>query len=181
VPASAHDERLARLLRLLRPAPASWVARAKRIALAYARATRLTDRDLELLTSRLAEDALFREQFDADPVAAARAAGLRDLAVVLAAEVHELIALAEQIATDESYRAELGADPIATLSSAGIPVESSEQLLEALGVGEDVHARVPEVVAHVQLEQPIRARLVNLLLGTTSVASKLHAAARSLS
>lgn len=156
------------------------MARAKRIATEYARASRLTDRDLASLTNRLETDALFREQFDADPVAAARAAGMRDLALVLAAETHELVALAEQIAADEGYRAELEADPMSTLSSAGIPVESSEALLQALGAREDVLEKVPDVVAHRQLQQPVHARLVTLLLGTTSVAAKIHAAARSL-
>jgi hypothetical protein len=50
-----------------------------------------------------------------------------------------------------------------------------------LGVRADVlAARAPEVVAHGHLEQPLHARLVSLLLGTTSVVTKIRAAARSL-
>jgi hypothetical protein len=157
------------------------VARAKRIALAYARATHLTDVDIDRLVSTLEHDSRFRERFDVDPVSAARDAGMRDLAVVLAAEVHELIALAEQIAADAGYRAELEADPMSTLASAGIPAESSEALLHALGAREDVLAKVPEVVAHGQLGQPIRARLVTLLLATSSVAAGIRTAAGSQS
>ena len=76
-----YDEgRLARLLRLLRAAPQEWIRRAQRIPF---RSMTLTDRDLEELGRKLERDPSFRQQFDADPAAAAEAAGMHELSMRL--------------------------------------------------------------------------------------------------
>ena len=80
-------ERLASLLRLLRPAPATWVAKAKRISLGP-----LTAGDLTELTRKLELEPAFRKNFDADPVVAAETAGLRGLAAHMRLELAELFA-----------------------------------------------------------------------------------------
>src|SRR5439155_4493610 len=100
-----YDEaRLVRLLRLLRAAPVEWVRRAQRIPL---RSAPLTDRDLEELGRRLEQDASFRREFDVDPVAAAKAAGMGELGARLEYEIGELIALAGRVARDANRRDEL--------------------------------------------------------------------------
>jgi putative modified peptide len=179
------NERLARLLRLLRPAPLDWVTKAKRMFLDQsvqgqpARvAKRLTDGDLAKLRRALEIDPLFRQRFDADPVAAAEAAGMGDLALGLEREMRELVALAERIANDDAYRAELDADPVAALATAGMPAATAEPLLQALAVPDEVLAKLPEVVAHHHEQLPVKARLLILLLGTTAVAEKIRAVAR---
>src|SRR5207253_1791692 len=71
-----YDEgRLARLLRLLRAAPQEWIRTAQRIPF---RTMTLTDRDLEELGRKLERDPSFRKRFDADPAAAAEAAGMQE-------------------------------------------------------------------------------------------------------
>jgi hypothetical protein len=62
----------------------------------------LADRELAELTRRLNSEPGFRERFDADPVAAAEAAGMRQLVVSLERELRELVALAERIANDQA-------------------------------------------------------------------------------
>src|SRR5256886_4884587 len=47
----------------------------------------LTDRDVEELGRRLEQDASFRRKFDVDPVAAAKAAGMRELGARLEYEI----------------------------------------------------------------------------------------------
>ena len=76
VPTDLHaNERLGRLLRLLRPAPEGWVARAKHIFSERPDGSSvpalLTDGDLAALARLLERDASFRERFDRDPAAAA--------------------------------------------------------------------------------------------------------------
>ena len=101
MPVNSHiDERLARLLRLLRPTPDGWVAKAQRTLLdmivrddRVLAETVLTDGDLVELRRRLETDPLFRQRFDADPVAAAEAAGMRELALGLEREMRELVRL----------------------------------------------------------------------------------------
>jgi putative modified peptide len=179
------DERLARLLRLLRPAPHGWVTKAQRIPFdmsvrgqPVAEERRLTDGDLAELGRELEIDPIFRQRFDADPVAAAEAAGMRELALGLQREMRELVALAERIANDDVYRAELDTDPVAALVAAGMPAATAEPLLQALAVPDEVLAMLPEVVAH-QLEQlPLKARLLILLLGSSAVAEKIRSATR---
>jgi hypothetical protein len=139
---------------------------------------RMPNGDLERLTRKLETDPSFREQFDADPVAAAEAAGMRELAKGLERETRELVALAERIAADDGYRAQLYADPATTLASAGIPFESSEPLLNALTAPDDVVARVPEVVAHRLQQLPLDARLLTLLLESKSVVERIRVTAR---
>jgi putative modified peptide len=177
------DERLARLLRLLRPAPTAWVTKAQRIPLDMSFGDQpvvdersLTDGDLAKLGRELEIDPVFRRRFDADPVAAAEAAGMVELAVGLEWEMRELVALAERIANDDVYRAELDTDPVAALVAAGIPAATAEPLLQALAVPHEVLAKLPEVVAHQHDEQPLRVRLLILLLGSTAVAEKLRGA-----
>jgi hypothetical protein len=179
------DERLARLLRLLRPAPRDWVTKAQRIFLdlsttAHPRAaeTGLTEGDLAELRHALESDALFRQRFDADPIAATQAAGLRELALRLAREMRELVALAERIAIDDVYRAELDADPVATLVAAGMPAATAAPLLQALAVPDDVLAKLPEVVAHQHERPPLKARLLIILLGSTAVVETIRSPAR---
>jgi hypothetical protein len=140
--------------------------------------TDLTGGDLAELGRMLEIDLTFRQRFDLDPVAAAEAAGMHQLASGLEREMHELIALAEQIANDDVYRADLHTDPVAALVAAGMPTATAEPLLQALAVPEDVLAKLPEVVAHQYEELPIQARLVILLLGSTAFAEKIRSATR---
>jgi hypothetical protein len=179
------DGRLVRLLRLLRPAPQGWVTKAQRIPLdmrvrdrPLADDRRLTDGDLAELGRELEIDPMFRRRFDADPVAAAEAAGMRELALGLEREMRELVALAERIANDAVYRAELDTDPVAALVAAGMPAATAVPLLQALAVPDEVLAKLPEVVAHQYEQLPLRARLLILLLGSSAVAEKVRAATR---
>ena len=179
------DERLARLLRLLRPAPQGWVTKAQRIPLdmsvrgqSVAEERRLTEGDLAELRRELEIDPMFRQRFDADPVAAAEAAGMRELALGLEREMRELVALAERIANDDVYRAELDTDPVWALVAAGMPAATAEPLLQALAVPDEVLAMLPEVVAHHHEQLPLKARLLILLLGSTAVAEKIRSATR---
>ena len=172
------DVRLAHLLQLLGPAPQGWISKAQRIWDSQADATTLTDRDLAELGHRLESDPVFRQRFDADPVAAVEAAGMDELASRLDQEMRELIALAERIASDNVYRSELDTDPVAALAATDLPPATAEPLLRALAVPDDVLGKLPDVVAHQQEEQPLRARLLVLLLGSPAVAEKIRAAAR---
>jgi hypothetical protein len=140
--------------------------------------TGLTDRDLAELGRELEIDPMFRKRFDADPVAAAKAAGMRELAVGLEREIRELLALAERIANDDIYRGELDRDPVAALVAAGMPVATAEPLLQALAVPDEVLAKLPEVVAHEYEQLPLKARLLILLLGRPAVTEKIRAAAQ---
>ena len=121
---------------------------------------------------------MFRRRFDADPVAAAENAGMPELAVGLEQEIREVVALAERVAYDDVFRAELEADPVPALAAAGMPEAAAEQLLNVLDVPDEVLARMPEVVAHHQQDLPLRAHVLILLLGSTAVTEKLHAATR---
>ena len=57
--------------------------------------------------------------------------------------------MAGRIARDDAYRVELAADPLAALAAAGIPAAATtEPLLRALAVSEEMVAKLPEVVAH---------------------------------
>ena len=88
VPLNPYDDvRLARLLSLLRPAPRSWVTRAQRIP---AEERTLTDGDLAELARKLEINPMFRQRFDADPVAAAEGAGMHELGLRLERELREL-------------------------------------------------------------------------------------------
>lgn len=178
------DGRLARLLRLLRPAPQGWVTKAQRIPLDMSvrdqtavEERRLTDGDLAELGRKLESDPMFRRRFDADPVAAAEAAGMRELASGLEREMRGLVALAERIANDDVYRAELETDPVAALVAAGMPAATAEPLLQALAVPDEVLAKLPDVVAHRYEQLPLKARLLILLLGSTAVVEKTRSAA----
>jgi putative modified peptide len=177
------DDDLARLLRLLPPAPKGWVLKAQRTLLDMrtpeqreAPESRLTDRDLAELARELKIDPLFRKRFEADPVAAAEAAGMRELALGLERELRELVALAERIASDDVYRAEVDTDPVAALVAAGMPAASAEPFLQALAVPDEVLAKLPEVVAHQYEQFPLRARLLTLLIGSGAVAEKIRSA-----
>ena len=139
---------------------------------------RLTDGDLAELGRELEIDPMFRQRFDADPVAAAEAAGMRELALRLEREMRELITLAERIANDDVYRADLDTDPVAALVAAGMPAATAEPLLQALAVPDEVLAMLPEVVAHQHEQLPLKARLLILLLGSTAIAEKIRSATR---
>jgi putative modified peptide len=121
---------------------------------------------------------MFRRRFDADPVAAAEDAGMPELAVGLEQEIRELVALAERVAYDDVFRAKLDADPVPALDAAGMPEAAAEELLNVLDVPDEVLARMPEVVAHHQQDLPLRAHVLILLLGSTAVTEKIHAATR---
>ena len=140
--------------------------------------TRVTDGDLAKLRRALEVDPLFKQRFDADPVAAAEEAGMRELALGLERELRELVALAERIAHDDVYRGELNADPVAGLAAAGMPAGTAEPLLQALAVSDDVLSKLPEVVAHQHEELSLKARLLLFLLGSTAVAHKIRAVTR---
>jgi hypothetical protein len=142
-------------------------------------ARRLTDGDLAKLARELETDPMFRQRFDADPVAAAEAGGMRELALGLEREMRELVALAERIAHDDVYRAELDTDPTAVLVAAGMPAAIVEPLLQALAMPDEVLARLPEVVAHQHVQPPLKAQLLILLLGSSAVAEKIRSVTRS--
>jgi hypothetical protein len=152
-----YDEaRLGRLLRLLRAAPVEWVRRAQRIPL---RSAPLSEDELETIAGRLERDPVFRRQFDDDPVAAAKAAGMRDLGLRLEYEIGELIALAERVARDAERREEL----VGALAAEGMPPES---LLDLIYVSDfEAHALQPR-----SLEQ--QAQL--LALSSAAVAAELR-------
>ena len=186
VPVNSYGvERLAHLLRLLRPAPLGWVTKVHRILLDLSvrdqpvvEERNLTDGELVELGRKLEIDRLFRQRFDANPVATAEAAGMRELALGLEWELRELVALAERIANDDVYRAELDTDPVAALVAAGMPAATAEPLLRALALPDEVLAKLPEVVAHRYEQLPLKARLLILLLGSTAVAEKIRSATR---
>jgi hypothetical protein len=181
---SYDNERLACLLGLLRPAPVEWVAKAQRIPVELTvsgqpvlEETPLTAGDLAELGRKLETDPMFRRRFDADPVAAAEAAGMHELGLHLRHELHELVALAGRIARDDAYRVELAADPLAALAAAGIPAAATtEPLLRALAVSEEMVAKLPEVVAHQHEQLSLRARLLILLLRSTAVGDQIRSA-----
>jgi len=172
-------ERLGRLLRLLPPAPEAWVVEAKRSLLERVRTPvrperSLTERDLARLTRALETDPAFRSRFDVDPVAAAGAAGMSDVASALEHELRSLVRLAERVANDHAYRAELESSPAATLAAEGIPVDGAQPLFEALALAQQA---LPEVVAHSHADESLRAQLVTLLLGSSAVRENVRAAA----
>jgi hypothetical protein len=164
-PTRYDDERLARLLQTLRPAPNDWVERAQQIPVGPP----LTDSDVAELSRMLERDAAFRERFDADPVGAAESAGMTALATQLRRELRELVSLAERITTDGAYLAQLEDDPEAAVVAAGIPGETTEPLLRAFALPDAVLDKVPEVSAHCMETLSPKARLVMLLLGTSAV------------
>ncbi len=166
------DHALARLLALLRPAPAAWVRRAQRIGLED---DALSEAEVAELQLRLEADPSFRGDFDEDPVAAAEAAGLGTLAAQLRRELRELVALAERIARDEAYRAQVAEDPASALTAAGVPEETIEPLLRELVVPEEWLAKLPDVAAHRRRRAPLKALLLNLLLGSAGVGVELRA------
>jgi hypothetical protein len=185
VPESVYaNERIARLLRLLRPAPDGWVRRARDIFVVRVAdppdpgASRLRDGEVGTLARALESDPVFRRHFDVDPVGAVEAAEMPALAAALERELHELVSLAERIAADDAYRVELTGDPVKTLADAGIPEDSAESLLRALAAPDYVLANLPEVVAHRYDAPSARARMLVLLLGSASVADRIRAAAR---
>jgi hypothetical protein len=139
----------------------------------------LTNSDLARLQRTLDADPMFRRRFDADPVAAAKDAGMPDVAVGLEQEIRELVALAERVAYDDVFRTNLEADPAAALDAAGMPGAAADRLLSALDVSDDVLARMPEVVAHQQQELPVEVHLLVLLLGSTAVTETMRAASRN--
>jgi hypothetical protein len=160
-----EEERLARLLQTLRPAPQDWVTRAQQIPVGPP----LTDIHVRALSRKLESDAEFRQRFDADPVAAAESAGMHGLATQMVRELRELVTLAERITTDAAYRSALEDDPHAAVVAAGIPGETAEPLLRAFAMPATLLDKVPEVSAHSMETLSPKARLVILLLGTTAV------------
>ena len=179
------DERLARLLSLFRPAPQAWVMQARGIFVDSGvgdtpapTARQLTDSDVASLRHALEVDLSFRQRFDADPVAAARAAGMDDLAAAIGHEMHELVALAERVARDGVLRVELGTAPVGALTAAGFPEAAALHLLSALDLQDETDALLPDVVAHEHEPQPPRSQLLIMLLGSTAVADRIHAALR---
>jgi hypothetical protein len=178
------NERLGRLLQLLRPVPEAWLSRAKQILSSapertIAVAKPLSDEDVARLRLALESDPLFRTRFDADPVSATAEAGMGAIAIAIEYEMSELLALAERVATDHAYRAELDADPVATLAAAGIPSAGAEPLLDAFAVTDEVRAKLPEVVAHEHRQPTPRAGLLILLLGAAAAVEKIRATSRS--
>lgn len=173
-------ERLAYLLRLLRPAPHRWVTKAQSTILemlaldrAAADATSLTETQLAELGHALERDPAFRRSFDTDPVAAAEAAGWSDLARGLEREMRGLVALAERIAADESFRAELGRDPRRVLVASGVPSAIAEPLRQALE-GSDAGSMVSDVVAHQHEQLPLTPSLISLLLRSSAFAEHIR-------
>jgi hypothetical protein len=100
------------------------------------------------------------------------------LAAQLRREMHELVSLAERIASDSAYRAELDDDPHQVLVGAGMPDETTEPLLRAFGLPEELLDKVPDVCAHRQEGLSLKARLVMMLLGTSALDEAIRAATR---
>lgn len=178
---SYGQERLARLLRLLQPAPPAWIEKAQRTLLELLThdpsadvGSGLTEAEVTDLARALELDPLFRKSFDEDPIATAEAAGWPTLARTIEREIAQLLALAERITTDASYREELLEDPLVRLEESGMPALAGEQLLQSLGVPDDVLARLPEVVAHRQDDGSSHSRLLILLLGSAAVGAMLR-------
>jgi hypothetical protein len=166
-----HEERLAQLLQLLRPAPEDWVRRAQELPLGVP----LTDADVAQLAQLLEREAGFRARFDADPIAAAETAGMQALAAQLKREMRELVSLAERIASDDTYRRELDEDPQAVLVAAGIPRETTEPVLRAFALPDEVLDKVPDFVAHRDEKLSLKARLVMMLVGTSALNEAVRA------
>ena len=141
--------------------------------------TPLTDNELATLRRALELDPLFRRRFDADPVAAAEAAGMRDVAAGLEHELRELVAFAERIARDSDLRAELETDPVAALAAAGFPDAATGSLLIVLDIQGEAQAMLPEVVAHHHQQPPPRGQVLIILLGSTAVTDKIQSALRN--
>jgi hypothetical protein len=173
-PTRYDDERLARLLQTLRPAPEDWVLRAQQIPVGPP----LTDADVAQLSRQLESDPDFRRRFDTDPVAAAESAGMTALATQLRREMRELVTLAERVTNDGVYRAQLEDDPRAAVVAAGIPGETTEPLLRAFAVPDAVLDKVPEVSAHCMETLSPKARLMILLLGTSAVDAVIRSTSR---
>jgi len=174
-------ERLVHLLQVLRPAPQHWVTKAQAAISEMLTRDRtrvgerpLTESQLTELRKALERDPAFRQSFEADPVAAAEAAGWLELAQGIEREIRALIALAERIAADDAFRAELDADPVTALEAADMPPDAAESLLRALATPDDLLAKLPDVVAHQHQQEPMRTRLLILLLGVTGVAETLR-------
>jgi hypothetical protein len=161
------DGRLARLLRLLHAVPLEWVRRAQRIPLTSAL---LSDRDLAELGRKLEQDPSFRRDFDADPVAAAEAAGMREIGLRLQRELRELVALAERVASDEAQRVKL----VAALGGESVTVAGAKPLLDLLAVA----STSADVEAHVLGKPGAEESLLLLLLTSPAVADELRAAVR---
>lgn len=184
MPADGYgNERLGRLLGLLRPAPEEWVLRAQRIFVGLGVAETpvvetLTARDLAQLQRALESDAGFRARFDADPVAAAEGAGMPEVGAALERELRELVALAERVAADDPYRTALETDPVDVLGAAGIDSTAVEPVLDALGMPDEVLSRVPDVVAHAQQKQPVGAGFLIALLTSDAAVESVRSAAR---
>jgi hypothetical protein len=173
--------RLVHLLRLLRPVPAGWVPKAQRTILDLIAADRasahekpVTQTELRELTRLLELDSEFRQSFDADPIAAAEAAGWPELARALEREMRELVALAERVARDDAYRAVLNADPIRTLETSGVPSAAAEPLMRAVATADELDASLPDVVAHQHVQEPPRTQLLLVLLSSTEVRKRLR-------
>jgi hypothetical protein len=139
----------------------------------------LTDNELAELRRALELDPSFRRRFDADPVAAAEAAGMRNVAAGLEHELRELVAFAERIARDSDLRAELETDPVAALAAAGFPDAATGSLLIVLDIQGEAQAMLPEVVAHHHVQPPPRGQVLIILLGSRAVADKIQSALRN--
>ena len=90
------EERLGRLLALLRATPEAWVDRAKHIPFAQ--------RELDELERMLEADPTFSRSFDLDPVAATRAADLQDLSARLEWELEELLSEEHEVVAHRKHQ-----------------------------------------------------------------------------
>jgi hypothetical protein len=99
---------------------------------------------------------------------------LDELSSQLQRELAGLVALAEQIARDDAYRTELTDDPLSVLAASGYEEATAEPLLRTLAVGDDVLARLPDVVAHQRRRASVRSKLLDLLLDSSAVGEKLR-------
>jgi hypothetical protein len=133
---------------------------------------------VEELGRQLERDPSFRQQFDADPVAAVEAAAMHELGLRLRRDIDELVTLAERVTRDEAYRADLAADPLAVLAAAGLPGGSAEPLLQVLALPTELPALLPDVEAHVLGKRPLDEGLLLLLLTSRAVVEELRAVTR---
>jgi hypothetical protein len=64
------------------------------------------------------------------------------------------------------------------LVAAGVPDETTEPVIRAFALPEELLERVPDVCAHKQEGLSLKARLVMLLLGTSALDEAIRSATR---
>jgi len=109
----------------------------------------LSDSQIGEIERKVSEDRAFKQQFDSDPVAALRAAGMAETADGLAQELSLFTGIAERLGSDETFAAQVDADPAAALVGAGLPAQAVLPFLQAAGApAELIDRATPDTEAH---------------------------------